>query len=112
MRSRLLWRLAAFIGTLAIIVLFAVAANASCSTMQALAQEAANSMARRGVMDHAGFYARARRGARAENVAIASSYEQAMRLWRNSPPHAANMRLPGCKGVAHQGRYWAMEIGL
>lgn len=38
-----------------------------------------------------------------------------MALWRASPQHAANMRLPGCKGVAYavsrSGRYyWAMEI--
>jgi uncharacterized protein YkwD len=37
--------------------------------MQALAQEHANDMARRGSMDHNGFASRARRGARAENVA-------------------------------------------
>jgi len=37
--------------------------------MQKLAQEHSNDMARRGSMDHAGFMDRARRGARAENVA-------------------------------------------
>jgi uncharacterized protein YkwD len=68
-------------------------------------------MARRRSMDHSGFAARARFGARAENVATASSREEALRLWRNSPPHAANMSLPGCKAIAHSGRYWTMEIG-
>jgi uncharacterized protein YkwD len=38
-----------------------------------------------------------------------------MARWRASPGHAANMRLPGCKGVAYARSrsgeyYWAMEI--
>ena len=54
--------------------------------------------------------------ARAENVAYGVRTEgAAIALWRSSPPHAANMRLPGCKAVAHacNGRrcYWTMEIG-
>ncbi len=83
-----------------------------CSHMQRLAQEHSNDMAARRSLDHRGFDHRAARGARAENVALASSREQAMRLWRASPGHAANMRLPGCVGVANRGRYWTMEIGI
>jgi uncharacterized protein YkwD len=45
--------------------------------MQALAQEHANDMARRGSMDHNGFASRARRGARAENVAYGVKTKQA-----------------------------------
>jgi hypothetical protein len=54
---------------LTVLVLATVEARASCATMQKLAQEHSNDMARRGSMDHAGFMDRARRGARAENVA-------------------------------------------
>jgi len=55
---------------IAIVLLLAIGeARASCATMQKLAQEHSNDMARRGAMDHAGFMDRARRGARAENVA-------------------------------------------
>lgn len=82
-----------------------------CVTMQRLAQEHSNDMARRGSLDHRGFADRANRGARAENVAFASSKDEAMRRWHNSPQHAANMRLPGCRGIANSGRYWTMEIG-
>lgn len=67
-----------------------LAARASdCSSMMRLAQEHSNDMARRGSLDHRGFSDRGRRGARAENVALASSKAQAMRLWHASPPHAA-----------------------
>ncbi|MBX9841216.1 MAG: CAP domain-containing protein [Xanthobacteraceae bacterium] len=89
---------------------------ASCQLMQRLAQQHANDMARRESLDHAGFMTRARRGARAENVAMGhSSRAKTMAQWRASPQHASNMRLPGCKGVAYavsrSGRYyWAMEI--
>jgi len=89
----------------------------SCQTMQRLAQEHANDMARRDRLDHAGFASRVKRGARAENVASGNS-SRAMTIaqWRASPPHAANMLLPGCKGIAsavsRSGRhYWTMEIG-
>src|SRR4029077_4471444 len=87
------------------------------ATMQALAQEHANDMARRGSMEHKGFARRARRGARAENVAYGvKTKQQAIALWWGSSGHAANMRLSGCKAVAsavgHNGtRYWAMVIG-
>ena len=59
---------------------------------------------------------RARRGARAENVATGNSSKAlTMAQWSASPPHAANMLLPGCKGIAsavsRSGRhYWTMEI--
>lgn len=95
---------------------FTTVANASCGNLQQLAQEHANDMARRGSMDHNGFADRARRGARAENVAYGvSTKSQAIALWWGSPGHAANMRLPGCKAVAsargHGRTYWVMEIG-
>lgn len=89
----------------------------NCRLMQRLAQEHSNDMARRDTLDHAGFYNRARQGARAENVAMGSSTrEGTMKQWRASPGHAANLRLPGCKAVARavsrSGRpYWTMLIG-
>ena len=54
---------------LAALLFATIEAQASCTTMQKLAQEHSSDMARRGSMDHAGFMDRARRGARAENVA-------------------------------------------
>jgi uncharacterized protein YkwD len=101
---------------LTVLVLAAVEARASYATMQNLAQEHSNDMARRGSMDHAGFMDRARRGARAENVAAGvKTRSAAIALWWSSPGHAANMRLRGCKAMAHavgQGvYYWTMEIG-
>jgi uncharacterized protein YkwD len=100
------------------ILLVANAAHAKggCGSMQKLAQEHADSMARRNMMDHAGFEERARRGAKAENVAYgAKTKAEAMAMWGASPPHAANMALPGCRAVAsavsRSGvRYWTMEI--
>jgi hypothetical protein len=92
-------------------------AKSDCALMQRLAQEHSNDMARRESMDHSGFYGRAARGARAENVAMGSKTRaEAMAQWRASTGHAANMRLPGCKAVAHavskSGRhYWTMMIG-
>jgi uncharacterized protein YkwD len=101
---------------LAVLLLATAEARASCATMQNLAQEHSNDMARRGSMDHAGFMDRARRGARAENVAMGvKTRSAAIALWWSSAGHAANMRLPGCKAVAFAvGRgvyYWTMEIG-
>ena len=98
------------------LMLGSLEAQASCATMQKLAQEHSNDMARRGSMDHAGFMDRARRGARAENVAAGvKTRRAAIALWWASPGHAANMRLPGCKAVAHAvGHgvyYWTMIIG-
>jgi uncharacterized protein YkwD len=110
-----------FCGALAVYLLAAnanAAAAASCATMKALAQEHSNDMARRNSMDHDGFFERRLpRGARAENVMAGVKTErEAMAAWRGSPPHAANMALPGCKGVARacnkDGRcFWTMEIG-
>ena len=101
---------------LAALLFATIEAQASCATMQKLAQEHSNDMARRGSMDHAGFMDRARRGARAENVAAGvKTLSTAIALWWSSPGHASNMRLPGCKAVAHAvGHgvyYWTMEIG-
>jgi uncharacterized protein YkwD len=85
--------------------------------MKRLAQQHSNDMARRNSMDHAGFHTRAKRGARAENVAMGSTTKAgAMAQWWTSLGHAANMLLPGCKAVAHavskSGRhYWTMLIG-
>jgi len=111
MKTCIFISLAAFVG--------ASAANAKsdCGLMQKLAQEHSNSMARRNSLDHAGFQSRARRGARAENVAFGYSTKAAtIAQWWRSPPHAANMLLPGCKAVASAvsrsgRRYWTMEIG-
>lgn len=94
-----------------LVLLISDAAMADCANMQRLAETHSRDMARRHSLDHISFERRARRGARAENVAIASNREQAMRLWRASPLHAANMMRPGCKAVANSGRYWTMEIG-
>jgi uncharacterized protein YkwD len=91
--------------------------TASCASLQKLAQAHANDMARRERLDHAGFQQRAAQGARAENVAMGHpSQSQTLQQWRASPRHASNMRLPGCKAIAHavsrSGRYyWVMLIG-
>ena len=91
--------------------------NSDRATMQRLAQEHSNDMARRDQLDHAGFESRANRSARAENVAYDhSSKAMTIAQWSASPPHAANMRLAGCKGIASAvsrsgRRYWTMEIG-
>jgi uncharacterized protein YkwD len=91
--------------------------KASCAILQKLAQAHATDMARRERLDHAGLQQRAMQGARAENVAMGHpSRSQTLQQWRASPRHASNMRLPGCKAIAHavsrSGRhYWAMVIG-
>lgn len=105
-----------FLLTVSVAAVCLCAAQAhACAPMQRLAQEHARSMAERNSMDHAGFEDRARRGAKAENVAVARTQAEAMAMWVASPPHASNMALPGCKGVASAvsrsgARYWAMEI--
>jgi uncharacterized protein YkwD len=108
-----------WMGVAAILICGLTQANAKsdCQTIQRLAQEHANDMARRDSLDHAGFASRAKRGARAENVAYGNS-SKAMTIaqWWASAGHAANMRLPGCKAIAsavsRSGRhYWVMEIG-
>jgi uncharacterized protein YkwD len=92
-------------------------ARTNCQLMQQLAQEHSDDMARRNRLDHSGFYKRAKRGARAENVAYGNSTKAAtIAQWWASPGHARNMLLPGCKMVAHavsmSGRhYWTMIIG-
>jgi len=91
--------------------------KSDCGLMQSLAQQHSNDMARRNSLDHSGFSERAAKGARAENVAAGNKTKAAtMAQWRASPGHAANMRLPGCKAVAHAvsrsgQHYWTMEIG-
>jgi cysteine-rich secretory family protein len=94
------------------------ACHASCSSLQAAAQQHANDMARRNSLDHAGFVRnRASAGAIAENVAMGCDTEAcARRMWMQSPAHRANMMLGGCVAVAsavsaNGRRYWAMEIG-
>jgi len=92
-------------------------AQSNCQLMQQLAQQHSNDMAHRDKMDHGGFHERAKKGARAENVAMGSTTKAgAMAQWLTSPPHAANMMLPGCKAVAHAVSksgiyYWTMLIG-
>ncbi len=94
-----------------------VNAKTNCQLMQQLAQQHSDDMARRNRLDHSGFYSRAKRGARAENVAYGSATKAGtIAQWWKSPRHAANMLLPGCKAVAHavskSGRhYWTMLIG-
>jgi hypothetical protein len=104
-----------FAVVLVVLLLATIEAQAGCAQMQKLAQEHSNDMARRGSLDHEGFMDRARQGARAENVAAGvKTRSAAIAVWWSSPPHAANMLLPGCKAVAHAvGHgvyYWTMEI--
>jgi uncharacterized protein YkwD len=107
-----------FLIGVALTLLFGIeSANASCQTMRRLAQEHSIDMAHRDHLDHRGFASRTKRGARAENVAYGyNSQAKTIAQWAASPPHAANMRLPGCKGIASAvsrsgHRYWTMEIG-
>lgn len=92
-------------------------AKTNCQLMQQLAQQHSDDMARRNRLDHSGFYQRAKKGARAENVAYGSKTKAGtIAQWWASPGHAANMLLPGCKMVAYavskSGRYyWTMLIG-
>lgn len=102
-----------------------IALRGTCQQrMHALAQEHADDMARRASgrcrlsnLDHDGFFSRrGPAGAIAENVACGYKTEaQTIAQWWRSPGHAANMRLPGCRGVAHAVSrsgvwYWSMEI--
>jgi hypothetical protein len=110
-------RISLVVTVLALIAMTHAQAKSDCALMQRLAQEHSNDMARRDSMDHSGFSERAAKGARAENVAAGTSTKAAtMAQWRASAGHAANMRLPGCKAVAHAvsrsgQHYWTMEIG-
>ena len=90
------------------------------ATLGALAKAHAADMARRGRMDHAGFYdVRARRGARAENVAYGcADMNCALRQWINSSPHRANLLRPdftryglGSAVAAAGQRFWALLMG-
>jgi uncharacterized protein YkwD len=90
------------------------------AALGALAKAHAADMARRGRMDHAGFYnVRARRGARAENVAYGcADMNCAMQQWINSSPHRANMLRPdltryglGSAVSAGGQRFWALVMG-
>src|SRR5688572_2012200 len=90
------------------------------ATLSALAKAHAADMARRGAMDHAGFYeVRARRGARAENVAYGcADMNCAMQQWINSSQHRANMLRPdltryglGSAVSAAGQRFWALVWG-
>ena len=99
-----------------VLLLATIEARASCATMQKLAQEHSNDMARRGLDGSRWLY-----GSRAPGRACrerCDRREDANRGNRNVvvvAGHAANMRLPGCKAVAHAvGRgvyYWTMVIG-
>lgn len=99
--------------------IFAVdACFANCSSLQSIAQQHANDMARRNSLDHSGFIQhRVSAGAIAENVAMGCATEAcARRMWMQSPAHRQNMMLGGCIAVASAvssggRRYWAMEIG-
>ena len=108
--------------TLAIMLsMVASRANASCTQMQQLAREHSDDMARRhnghcrskSDLDHDGFTVRAGSGARAENVACASSASAAKALWlRSKEGHRENMMLPyRCKPVVCVGKFCTMEIG-
>src|SRR5918999_2823947 len=90
------------------------------AALSALAKAHAADMARRGAMDHAGFFdVRASRGARAENVAYGCADTNcAMQQWINSSPHRANMLRPdltryglGSAVSAAGQRFWALVMG-
>ena len=89
-----------------------------------IAQEQANAMAARDLLDHDLFAPFARRMDRsrfkraAENIAFGhADFAGTLKQWTNSSGHRANLLLRGAKwiGVAHasNGRrtYWAMVIG-
>jgi uncharacterized protein YkwD len=89
-----------------------------------IAQEQANAMAVRDLLDHnalAPFSSRISRSPfnrAAENIAYGhADFANTLKQWTNSAGHRANLLLPGAKwiGVAHaqNGRrmYWAMVIG-
>ena len=90
------------------------------AALSALAKAHAADMARRGAMDHAGFFdVRAPRGARAENVAYGCADTNcAMQQWINSSPHRVNMLRPdltryglGSAVSAGGERFWALVMG-
>ena len=67
-------------------------AQSNCQLMQQLAQQHSNDMAHRDKMDHGGFHERAKKGARAENVAMGSTTKAgAMAQWWTSPGWAVEL---------------------
>jgi len=95
------------LAALPLMLLTPASAHASCATMQALAQEHANDMARRGSMDHSGFASRARRGARAENVAYGvKTKQQAIALWWGSIPGAGGWHKADIDDPRENVRFW------
>ena len=90
------------------------------AALTSLAKAHATSMAQRGSMDHAGFYAvRAKRGAAGENVSYGcADLNCATQQWIASPPHRANMLRPDftryglASSVSGSGqRYWTLLFG-
>ena len=93
---------------------------AASAVLSARAREHAADMARRGSMDHAGFYARLRGVGpfAAENVATGCpTADCAYKMWTESSGHRANMLnshvthygLASAKSADGQ-RYWALEL--
>ena len=91
--------------------------------LQEVAAAHARDMAARGEMTHTGSDGSSigdriqRSGYRlrsgAENIAVTrNGLDAAMRIWINSPPHRANMLMPGVReyGLAQSGNYWAMVV--
>jgi uncharacterized protein YkwD len=89
-----------------------------------VAQEQANAMALRDVLDHNALAPFSNRiggsgcSRAAENIAYGyADFARTLKQWINSAPHRANLLLPGAKwiGVAHAQNghrtYWAMVIG-
>jgi uncharacterized protein YkwD len=89
-----------------------------------VAQDQANAMASRDVLDHNALAPFSNRiggsgcSRAAENIAYGyADFASTLKLWINSAPHRANLLLPGAKwiGVAHAQNghrtYWAMVIG-
>lgn len=112
-RHLIIARMAVFVGTVLAWVLLSVAAHATCydHQMDGLARQCAATLARDDFLHHC-----ESKGQRAENVAYGyDTKAKTIAQWWRSPGHAANMRLPGCRGVAsarsRSGRhYWVMEI--
>jgi hypothetical protein len=126
-----LWPDLLLVAVPAAIVLFMLilwlASEAHAESQQSLAQECADSLARRDHLDHEGFgvkghigycdgHGRCARGSRAENVGYGYKTKAAMiAAWWKSPGHAANMRLGPitvADAVSKSGRhYWCGVVG-
>jgi len=89
-----------------------------------VAQEQANAMALRNVLDHNSLAPFSNRiggsgcSRAAENIAYGNAdFASTLKQWINSAPHRANLLLPSAKWIgvsyAQNGRrtYWAMVIG-